>query len=155
MPTPTINLNGEHRPLRIGEVARRAGVNVQTLRYYERRGLLDPDRRHTGHREYDDGAVRLVRTIKAAQRLGFTLTEIEELLDLTRGRADGRRAIADVAADKIGDIELKIEQLQAMRESLQTLIDLGCASLTSCGCPPQCPIVIPLTEEGMGDDLDK
>jgi DNA-binding transcriptional MerR regulator len=136
------------RPVRIGEAASRAGVNVQTLRYYERRGLLDPDRRHTGHREYDAEAVQLVRTIKAAQRLGFTLTEIEELLDLTRGRTQGTRAIAELASDKIEQIELKIDQLQAMRESLNTLIELGCDSLTGCGCPPQCPIVIPLDEVG-------
>ena len=132
-----------------GEAASLAGVNVQTLRYYERRGLLDPDRRHTGHREYDPEAVRLVRTIKAAQRLGFTLNEIEELLTLTRRRSDGTPAIAGLAAEKIRGIELKINQLQAMRESLQTLIDLECDSLTSCGCPPQCPIVIPPTEEGL------
>ena len=149
MTTTTNRVNGDGvRALRIGEAASRAGVNVQTLRYYERRGLLDPDRRHTGHREYDSEAVRLVRTIKAAQRLGFSLNEIEELLDLTRRRSDRSGAIADLAAAKVREIELKIEQLQAMRESLQTLIDLDCDSLTSCGCPPRCPIVIPLTEEG-------
>jgi DNA-binding transcriptional MerR regulator len=145
--TTTMDIAAD-RPLRIGEAASRAGVNVQTLRYYERRGLLDPDRRHTGHREYDADAVRLVRTIKAAQRLGFTLTEIEELLDLTRGRTQGTRAIAELATDKIEQIDLKIEQLRAMCESLNTLIELGCDSLTSCGCPPQCPIVIPLDEVG-------
>lgn len=142
------------RPLRIGEVASRAGVNVQTLRYYERRGLLDPDRRHTGHREYDTDAVRLVRSIKATQRLGFTLSEIEELLDLTRRRSDRTRSIAELAAQKIDEVDLKIDQLQTMRASLQTLIDLECDSLTSCGCPPQCPIVIPSDDEGAVDDLD-
>jgi redox-sensitive transcriptional activator SoxR len=150
MTTSTLHLSGERpRPLRIGEAASRAGVNVQTLRYYERRGLLDPDRRHSGHREYDADAVRLVRTIKAAQRLGFSLAEIEELLALTRGRAVGASAVTDLAAQKIREIHLKIEQLEAMRESLQTLVDLGCDSLTSCACPPACPIVIPLDEEGV------
>src|SRR4029450_9536166 len=73
--------------LRTGELAERAGVNVQTLRYYERRGLLAaPARRPSGAREYGEDAVRLLRTIKAVQRLGFTLAEIEELLDLSEHR---------------------------------------------------------------------
>jgi len=60
--------------MRIGEVARRAGVNVETLRYYERRGLLDePPRGINGHREYDEETVRFVKAVKEAQRLGFTL----------------------------------------------------------------------------------
>ena len=72
--------------LRIGDVARSAGVNVQTLRY-ERRGLVLPEfRRHSGQREYDDSAVGRVRAIKAAQQLGFTLTEIQELFDLSAHR---------------------------------------------------------------------
>lgn len=72
------------RGLRTGELADRAGVNVQTLRYYERRGLLAaPARRPSGQREYPEDTVRLLRTIKAVQRLGFTLAEIEELLTLS------------------------------------------------------------------------
>jgi DNA-binding transcriptional MerR regulator len=64
--------------LRIGDVARSAGVNVQTLRYYERRGLVVPVlRRHSGQREYDRADVDRVRVIRAAQRLGFTLSEIQ------------------------------------------------------------------------------
>lgn len=134
-------------PLRIGEAASRAGVNVQTLRYYERRGLLAPDRRHTGHREYHPDAVRLVRTIKAAQRLGFSLDEIEELLALTRRHPTSSRTIPELAAEKLSEIAAKIAQLEAMRGALETLIDLDCDSLSSCGCPPQCPIIIPLDEE--------
>jgi DNA-binding transcriptional MerR regulator len=73
--------------LRTGELAEQAGVNVQTLRYYERRGLLAaPARRPSGQREYGEDAVRLLHTIKAVQRLGFTLAEIEELLDLSEHR---------------------------------------------------------------------
>ena len=89
----------------------------------------------------------LVRTIKAAQRLGFTLAEIEELLELTGGGVAGSEAITDRAAEKIAEIEIKIEQLSAMKTSLQTLIDLECDSLIHCGCPPQCPIAMPWIEE--------
>jgi len=71
------------KALRIGEVAGRAGVNVQTLRFYERRGLLpEPPRRASGYREYAPESVRRVRFIKRAQELGFTLAEVEELLRL-------------------------------------------------------------------------
>ncbi|HVD13202.1 MAG TPA: MerR family transcriptional regulator [Actinomycetota bacterium] len=76
--------------MRIGEVAELAGVNVETLRYYERRGLLAaPERSPAGHRAYDEDAVRFVRAIKEAQGLGFTLAEIEEHLRLAR-RPGGR-----------------------------------------------------------------
>ena len=69
----------------ISEAAEQAGVNVQTLRYYERRGLLPkPPRQTSGYREFPDDAVRVVRFIKRAQELGFSLNEVEELLRLRR-----------------------------------------------------------------------
>ena len=71
--------------MRAGEAARRAGVNVETLRYYERRGLLpEPARAPGGHRHYDEDAVRFLRAIKDSQALGFTLTEIEDYLRVVR-----------------------------------------------------------------------
>ena len=100
--------------LRIGDVARSAGVNVQTLRYYERRGLVLPEfRRHSGQREYDETAVRRVRTIKAAQQLGFTLAEIHELFDLSAHRR-GTASLQSRAATKIAEIDERIEHLQEM-----------------------------------------
>ncbi len=75
----------DREALKTGEVAARAGVNIQTLRYYERRGLIqEPTRRASGYREYPQDAVRVIRFIKRAQDLGFTLTEIEELLRMRR-----------------------------------------------------------------------
>src|SRR4030088_2260847 len=80
--------------LRSGEVADAAGVNIQTLRYYERRGLLhEPERTLGGHRLYPPEAVTVLRVIKVAQRLGFTLDEVADLLEVSRLRA-GRRADA-------------------------------------------------------------
>ena len=71
--------------MRAGEVAERAGVNVETLRYYERRGLLPtPTREPSGHRRYDEETVRLLRAIKEAQGVGFTLAEIGEYLRAAR-----------------------------------------------------------------------
>ena len=79
-------------PLRIGQVASLAGVNIQTLRYYERRGLLrEPERRHSGYRAYPPDTVALIRFIKRAQELGFSLSEVEELLHLRQDRESACR----------------------------------------------------------------
>jgi DNA-binding transcriptional MerR regulator len=97
--------------LRAGQVAAAAGVNLQTLRYYERRGLLDdPHRTLGGHRMYPEQAVTLLRVIKAAQRLGFSLNEVADLLETGRhhhGHHHGRRH-ADLQAKakaKINEID--------------------------------------------------
>ena len=120
--------------LRTGELATRAGVNVQTLRYYERRGLLAaPARRPSGQRQYPEEAVDLLRTIKAAQRLGFTLAEIEELLDLSehrRGTGELRRR----AQAKVAEIDARIDQLAQMRQALVAVLAADCDSLTDCSC---------------------
>ena len=126
--------------LRIGDVARSAGVNVQTLRYYERRGLVLPEyRRHSGQREYDDSSVRRVRAIKAAQSLGFTLAEIQELFDLSAHRR-GTDELRSRANAKVEDIDERIEQLREMRTGLESVIEAECDSLTDCSCGLGCPI---------------
>jgi DNA-binding transcriptional MerR regulator len=128
--------------LRTGELAERAGVNVQTLRYYERRGLLAaPTRRPSGQREYGEEAVRLLRTIKAVQRLGFTLAEIEELLDLFEHRR-GTRKLHRRAEAKVAEIDAKIGQLQQVRQVLAAVLDAECDSLTDCSCGLGCPLPV-------------
>ena len=122
------------RGLRTGELATQAGVNVQTLRYYERRGLLDaPARRPSGQREYPEDAVRLLRTIKAAQRLGFTLAEIQELIALSEHRR-GTGVLHRRARAKAAEIDAKIGQLTQMRDALQAVVAAECDSLTDCSC---------------------
>jgi DNA-binding transcriptional MerR regulator len=122
------------RGLRTGELAERAGVNVQTLRYYERRGLLAaPARRPSGQREYPEDTVRLLRTIKAAQRLGFTLAEIEELLELSEHRR-GTGELHRRAQAKVAEIDARIEQLTRMRRALEVVLEADCDSLTDCSC---------------------
>lgn len=128
----------DRETLRTGEVAAQAGVNVQTLRYYERRGLLkEPARRASGYREYPADAVQIIRFIKRAQDLGFTLTEIEELLRL---RSDQKASCAEVRAaaqGKIDDIEQKIRHLRAMKRALGVLV----TSCRSDGSIRACPIL--------------
>lgn len=125
--------------LRIGDVARSAGVNVQTLRYYERRGLVVAGfRRHSGQREYDATDVNRVKVIKAAQRLGFSLAEIQEMFDLSAHR----RATGELharATAKVAEIDERIARLQAMRADLSAVIAAECDSLTDCSCGLGCP----------------
>ncbi|MBX6384579.1 MAG: MerR family transcriptional regulator [Microbispora sp.] len=128
--------------LRTGEVADAAGVNVQTLRYYHRRGLLkEPRRSNGGHRLYPPEAVTVLRVIKAAQRLGFTLGEVAELLETAsrrHGRPDG--GLRARAAAKLAEVERKIADLEAIRRTLTEALDAGCDDLVACAASPRCPL---------------
>src|SRR5437867_67173 len=121
--------------MRISEAAGQAGVNVQTLRYYERRGLLPkPPRRSSGYREFPDDAVRVVRFIKRAQELGFSLDEVEELLQLRRSSRRDRGRIRKVAEQRIVQITQKIAELDRMRVALRGLVH-ACHDGTTLDCP--------------------
>lgn len=114
--------------MRIGEVAARAGVNVQTLRFYERRGLLKrPVRLSSGYRSYDDDAVKVVRFIKRTQEFGFTLTEIKLLLDLRDDSSRDPDVVRGIAQVKVAAIEERIGRLKRIRADLV-------AMLASCKC---------------------
>ena len=110
--------------MRIGELAERTDVTVQTVRYYERRGLIpEPERKPSGYRIYGEEDVLRLRFILRAKALGFTLTEIEELLDL---RTDPRRTADDVrrhAEEKIADVEAKLRDLRGIRRVLRQLVE--------------------------------
>jgi len=125
--------------LRTGEVAEQAGVNIQTLRYYERRGLLaEPNRSNGGHRLYSPDTVALLNVIKAAQRLGFTLDEVADLLDTGR-RRHPTPDLQQRAIDKIAEIDAKVADLAAIRGALSDVVAARCDSLTNCTCA-DCPI---------------
>lgn len=110
--------------MRTREVARSAGVNTQTLRYYERRGLLpEPPRSPAGYRDYPASAVAVLRFVKRAQELGFTLAEIEDLLGLAEGGPDSCDAVRALAAAHIAELDRKIADLQRMRASLGALAE--------------------------------
>jgi DNA-binding transcriptional MerR regulator len=120
--------------MRIGEVARRAGVNIETLRYYERRGLIEePARGINGHRDYDEETVRFVKAVKAAQQLGFTLEEIAEHARLTRGGRP-REAVRTRVAQKIDEVDAKLASLRRVREELARVLGCACDSLDHCTC---------------------
>jgi Hg(II)-responsive transcriptional regulator len=131
--------------LTIGNVAKQAGVNIETIRYYERRGVLkEPPRLPSGYRQYGVETVRLIRFIKRAQDLGFTLHEIEQLIELRGNLRRSRIDVSALAEAKVRDIDRKIQHLQAMREALGILID-------ACACKDRkldCPII-----EALNDDV--
>lgn len=129
--------------IRSGQVAEAAGVNRQTLRYYERRGLLaPPDRTLGGHRLYPAETVQVLRVIKAAQRLGFTLAEVADLLAVGAHR-HGRRANSSLlsrAKSKLAEVEQKIADLDVIRDTLRAAIEVGCDDLMTCAQSPCCPL---------------
>ena len=124
--------------LTIGQLARNGGVGVETVRFYERKGLLaEPDRRPSGYRQYDEDVVDRLRFIKRAKELGFTLNEIKELLSL---RLDPTTTCADVksrAEEKITDIEARVRTLQRMKQALVKLTK-ACSGR---GGTSECPIL--------------
>ena len=128
--------------LRSGEVAEAAGVNLQTLRYYERRGLLsEPDRSLGGHRLYPAETVTVLRVIKAAQRLGFTLNEVADLLDTARHHHGPAGAgLAARAEAKLSEVETKIADLEVIADTLRAAIEAGCDDLVECAGDAGCPI---------------
>lgn len=130
------------RTMTIGRLATAAGVNVETVRYYQRRGLLDePHKPFRGYRHYPDDTVKRLRFIKRAQALGFTLEEIAGLL-----RLDGADCCADtreLAAHKVVVIEQKLSDLAAMRDALKALMR-QCESGQTEGL---CPIISVLAQD--------
>lgn len=135
--------------MRTGEVAGEAGVNLQTLRYYERRGLLpEPPRRASGYRAYRPDAVRIVRFIKRAQQLGFSLDEVEALLELAEGGPESCEAAQEVAWARIAELDRRIADLVAMRGSLERLV-------ATCALPREvreCPLLQALDASQEGED---
>lgn len=128
--------------LRTSELAAASGVNPQTLRYYERRGLLaEPDRSLGGHRQYPRQAVTVLRVIKAAQRLGFTLDEVADLLAATQ--LGGRRTDAGLqvrATVKLAEIDATLAELTGVRDTLRAALAAGCDDLLACSESDSCPV---------------
>ncbi|MES2174009.1 MAG: MerR family transcriptional regulator [Pseudomonadota bacterium] len=103
----------------ISALARSAGVNVETVRYYQRRGLLDTPERGEGVRRYGEADARRLGFIRSAQGAGFTLEQIGELLQLDAGQDRGRAR--ELAAERIAALDLKIAEMQAARGALERL----------------------------------
>lgn len=125
-----------HRqPFTIGILAKEAGVTVETVRYYQRRRLLrQPQRPLNGVRSYDEADLVRLRLIKRAQQLGFTLTEIDDLIVHVEGGAC--RAVKLLARDKLENIDSRIDVLEKVRDTLKSLVG-SCKGK----CPEPCPVI--------------
>ena len=133
--------------LKIGEVAKETGIGIETIRFYERKGLLDePDRRPSGYRQYDETVVARLRFIRRSKELGFTLAEINELLSLWFDTDTTCCNVRTKAQAKIGEIEEKVKTLNRMKRSLKKLID----QCHERGSLDSCPLL-----DGLGDREQK
>ena len=122
--------------LQIGEVAKLAQVNIQTIRYYEKRGILRPrKRKESGYRMYDTDTVKTLNFIKHAKELGFTLTEIKELLALRATTASRCEKVRKKAKSKLTDIHEKLRLLKQMEKNLKGLIVKCENQQTDSDCP--------------------
>ena len=121
-----------------GQLAKKAGVGVETLRFYEREGLLaKPARSGSNYRQYPAEAVERVQFIRRAQLLGFQLKDIKELLALRDDPDAGSRDVRDKAVAKLADIDQRIKDLEAMRTELTRLV----AACDGSGPAAHCPII--------------
>jgi MerR family copper efflux transcriptional regulator len=138
--------------LSIGQVARRAGVGVETVRFYEREGLLEePPRRASGYRQYSEQVVTRLRFIKRAQQLGFSLKEITELLQL---RVDAQTSCEEVklrTEAKLAEVEGKLVELQRMRHALLQVHSL----CTGQGPTGRCPMLEALDQQEPLDQAEQ
>ena len=133
------------KSLTIGHLAREAGVNLETVRYYERQGLLPkPPRSASGYRLFPAEAARRLRFIRRAQELGFSLREIRELLSLRVSRTTTSAEIRARAEAKLADIEAKLRSLESMKKTLHKLTKV----CTGCVPVAKCPILESLDGEG-------
>ncbi|MDQ3205943.1 MAG: heavy metal-responsive transcriptional regulator [Pseudomonadota bacterium] len=129
--------------MQIGELARRAGVNIDTVRYYERQNLLPaPTRMASGYRRYVDGDVARLQFVRRAKALGFTLVEIGDLLALSERRGDDMAGLKATATEKLADVERRLVELTRIRDGLRTLV----GSCPGHGALDDCPILAALAE---------
>ena len=130
--------------MKIGELAQKAEVNIDTVRYYERQGLLpEPQRLRSGYRQYQLGDVSRLRFVRRAKALWFTLQEIRDLLELSSHRERDMAGMKSAAMEKLVDVEAKLTELTRIRDGLKTLV----ASCPGHGALEQCPILSALAED--------
>lgn len=135
----------------IGQVAREAGVGVETVRFYEREGLIEaPSRRASGYRQYGDETVVVLKFIRRAKELGFTLKEIRSLMDLRLDSSASRGDVRQLAQEKVADIETRIHDLQRMRDTLVILI----RKCSGRGKVPGCPILHAMEDDEIPSELE-
>ena len=130
--------------MKIGELAQRTGVAIDTVRYYERQGLLpQPERQPSGYRNYRNDDVTRLRFVRRAKALGFTLEEIRELLALSGRREDDMGGLKAAAEHKLAVVDAKLAELTRIRDGLRTLVQ----ACPGHGALDACPILQALDED--------
>ena len=133
-----MELMSKNETLTIGKLASESGVGVETLRYYEKEGLIPaPPRRASGYRQYPYDSIKRVKFILRAKDLGFTLSEIKELLSLRLHARSNCTKVKAKAKQKLSEIQVKIESLSQMKEALDLLVK-ACDGKSDVG---DCPIL--------------
>ena len=131
----------------ISDAAKSAGLGIETVRYYEREGLLrEPPRTASGYRQYNDDDVRRLAFIRRAKTLGFSLREIRELLGLTEQRAASAREVKELASAKLEHVREQIRDLQKIERALHGLVE----ECTGVGPASRCPILNAIALESIG-----
>jgi MerR family copper efflux transcriptional regulator len=131
----------------ISDAAKSAGLGIETVRYYEREGLLrEPPRTASGYRQYKEEDVRRLSFIRRAKTLGFSLREIRELLGLTEQRAASAREVKELASAKLEQVREQIRDLQKIERALRGLVE----ECTGVGPSSRCPILNAMTLESIG-----
>jgi len=122
--------------MRIGHLAGKAGVAVDTVRYYERQGLLpQPLRRPSGYRDYGDDDLQQLRFVRRCKALGFTLEETRELLRLNADPKADRAEVRALTERRLADVDAKLRELQVLRDSLAELASSCSGRGSLAGCP--------------------
>lgn len=130
--------------MQIGQLSKRTGVPVDTIRYYEHHDILpSPARQTSGYRSYDEGDVARLKFVRRAKTLGFTLREIRELLELSGRQGEDMANVRAAASAKLVDVDQKIESLTRMRDGLRQLV----AACPGHGDLDACPILAALSTE--------
>lgn len=130
--------------MNIGQLANRAGVPIDTVRYYEKQGVLPPPSRSAaGYRRYGDDDLARLRFVRRAKALGFTLGEIRELLSLSGRRGEDMAAVNSAAQEKLADVEAKLAELRRIRDGLRQLVEI----CPGHGALERCPILAALAHE--------
>jgi MerR family copper efflux transcriptional regulator len=138
-------MDSEIRMLTIGEVARSAGIGVETVRFYEKQGLVPkPARKPSGYRQYRPDAIRRIQFVQAAKEVGFTLKEIRDLLSLRVARGKTCGDVRQRALAKLADVDVKLAELKRMRDALAHLAE----SCTGKGPTSECPLLDALDAQG-------
>ncbi len=135
--------------MNIGQAAKSSGVSAKMIRYYEQTGLIpEATRTASGYRDYSDADVHMLRFIRRARDLGFSVAEIEELLGLWRDQSRQSAEVRRIARDHIDSLEEKIRKLQDMATTLRDLVD-ACSG----DARPDCPILRRLETDSPDEDL--